>query len=55
MQVPAAQRWRAVHAWPQAPQLAVSRWVFTHAPPQSVVPAAHAQTPAAQRVPPVQA
>jgi hypothetical protein len=41
------------HARPHPPQFALSLAVATHAPPHSVVPAAHAHAPIASHTPPV--
>jgi hypothetical protein len=45
MHAPALQNWPLVHAVPHAPQSFGSDCVFTHAPPQSVRPGRHAQSP----------
>jgi hypothetical protein len=54
-QTPAEQLCPVAHAWPHAPQFAVSLLVFTQAAPQNVCPLGHWQLPATHERPPSQA
>jgi len=54
LQLPFTQIWFAAHIVPQAPQLLVSIFVFTQAPPQRVSVIWQAHMPAVQREPPPQ-